>query len=202
MRTTLRFSLVLLVLAFLPCGLLLAADSFATLTAGGDVMLNGKPLPTTGAPNWPLAVGDELQTGADTAVVTFPDGSRITLAPRTKLTLQQCNHCVVQLFSGSIDYQKSDSSRFQVCALGHPVTPVPGSSGSIVIASPDKVIVKVAGTERVVTTGKCPCNLGAPWGLTGMSAGKKAAIVVVVAGAGATAAAVAATRPGPKSSAP
>ena len=189
----------------LSTGMLFAADPFAILTASGDIKLNGRPLPTVGAPNWPLEVGDELITGAAKAVLTFPDGMRIALAPASKVVLQQCGHSVVQFFQGALDYDKPADSKAELCALGRPVKPAPGSHGSVTIELPDKVLVRVASEQKVLTSGKCPCSLGAPWGIGGMSAGAKAAIVMGAAGATATAATVGvitATRPNSTDSMP
>ncbi len=186
----LRLSLVLCFSA-----LLHAAEPFALLTASGDIKLNGKPLPSAGVPNWPLDPGDDLLTGEGSAMVTFSDGMRITLEPHTRLVLQQCGHCIAQFYRGALDYDQPGGSRAEICALGRPVRPAPGSRGSIVAESAAKILVRVAGEEKVLTSGKCPCNLGAPWALTGMSAGAKAAIAVGVAGTAATVGAVTVTRP-------
>jgi len=201
MHRCVRFTFFWLALFALFSGMILAAEPFAILTASGDIKLNGKPLPTLGAPNWPLEVGDELITGVDTAIVTFPDGMRITLAPAAKVVLQQCNHCVVQFHQGALDYNKPVGSKADICALGRPVRPVAGSQGSVIIEPPDKVVVRVASEEKVVTSGKCPCNLGAPWGITGMSAGAKA-VIIVGAAAAATTAGVLATRPSSSTTTP
>ena len=159
-------------------GILVAAEPFAILTASGDIKLNGKPLPTVGAPNWPLNEGDELITGVANAILTFPDGMRIVLAPASKVVLRKCNHCVVQFYQGALDWDKPDGSKGDICALGRPVRPVAPSQGSVIIEPPDKVIVKVASEEKVLTSGICPCKLGAPWGITGMATGTKVAIIV------------------------
>jgi hypothetical protein len=131
-------------------------------------------LRTAGAPNWPLDAGDDLLTGTESAMIAFPDGMRITLGPSTRLVLQQCNHCVAQFYRGTLQYDVPRGSKAEICALGRPVRLAPSSRGSIVAESPDKILVRVAGWERVLDSGKCPCNLGAPWALP-MSAVEKAA---------------------------
>jgi hypothetical protein len=178
-------------------GILAAAEPpYALLTASGDIKLNGKPLPTVGAPNWPLDLGDELITGTASAVVTFSDGMRITLASDTKVVLKKCNHCVVQFFQGVLDFDKPAGSKADICALGRPVKPVPDSRGSVTIVLPDKVIVRFASEEKVLASGKCPCDLGAPWGITGMSTPAKVAIIGGVAAAAATAGIIVSRPPG------
>jgi len=201
MNRRVRSAFLLLGLFALLSGTLVAAEPFAVLTASGDIKLNGKPLPTVGAPNWPLELGDELITGVANAVVTFQDGMRIVLAPASKIVLKQCNHCVVQFFQGALDFDKPAGSKADICALGRPVRPAPGTQGSVIIEPPDKIVVKVASEEKVLTSGICPCKLGAPWGMVGMSNGTKVVIVVGVAAAGATAG-VLATRPSSSTTTP
>jgi hypothetical protein len=157
-------------------------------------------LQTAGAPNWPVSAGDEIVTGTAGAVLVFEDGARIAMAPHTKLILQQCDRCIAQLFYGAVDYHKPADSKLEFCALGRPVRPDPGTDGSVTVVGSDKVIVKVAGQERVITTGSCPCDAGAPWVLAkaGMSSATK--IAIITAGTAAAAGtAVAVTRPPKKS---
>ncbi len=178
-----------LILLALFSGTLPAAEPFAILTVSGDIKLNGKPLPTVGAPNWPLEAGDELTTGTANAAVVFSDGMRIRLAYNSKVAVQRCDHCVVQFYDGALDYDKPVQSKADICVLGRRVRPVPGSQGSVTIEPPDKVVVRVASEKNVLTSGKCPCKLAAPWGITGKMA------IVGLAGAAATAGAITATRP-------
>jgi hypothetical protein len=189
----------LAVLVILCTCLALAADPIATATGGPNLQINGKTAATAGAPNWPLAIGDELLTGAVPAVVSFPDGARLTLAAGTKIVVQVCDRCVAQLFQGSIEYHKSASSKLEVCALGHHVKPAAGSDGSIAVVNLEKVVVKVADKGQVASGGTCPCRTGAPWGKAGMSADKKALLILVPAAAAATGAAVAVTSGTPAS---
>jgi hypothetical protein len=172
---------------------LLAAAPVATVTGGPDLKINGKVVATAGAPNWPLAAGDELLTGAATAVVSFPDAARLTMKANTKLVLQVCDRCIVQLFQGSLDYHKPPDSNLEVCALGHRIRPVPGADGSIAVVNEEEVVLKVADKEQVASGGTCPCRAGAPWGKLGMSAKKKAALILVPAGAAAAGTAVGVT---------
>jgi hypothetical protein len=153
----------LAVFALLASFCLFAAEPVATLTAGTDVKVNGRLLQTDGVPNWPLAAGDEIITGSSPAVVLFPDGVRLTISPSTKIVIQQCDRCIVQLFYGSTDYVKPANSKFEMCALGHPVRPVENTQGTVLVEGKDKVIVRVAGVDRVVTSGTCACNTGAIW---------------------------------------
>ncbi len=167
----------------LSCSLsLFAAQPIAVLTAGSDVTVNGKAVQTTGAPNWPLAEGDEVITGTANAVLSFSDGSQLTMRPHTKLVIRTCDWCVVRLFYGAVDYATPNGSKLEICALGHPIQPPAGTQGSIIIETvPEKRVVwKTATEDRVVSSGKCPCHLGGiPWGK-----------IVIITGAGVAGAAV------------
>lgn len=157
---------------------LFAAQPIATLTAGARVLINGRPVQTTGAPNWPVSAGDTLLTGPAGAVVTFPDGTTLNLAPNTKLALANSGPCVANVSQGSVKFKKPAASKFELCANGTPVEAASGTQGSVTVDPSGKVAVK-----------RTPA---------GISTGTKVAI-----GAGAAAAAagttVAVTRPKDKS---
>lgn len=185
------YGLILLVTSYA-----LAAAPVATLTAGPGVMLNGRPLQTVGAPNWPVSQGDEIVTGDASAVLTVADGTVLTLRPHTRVVIQQCDRCIVQLFSGSVAFRKPAGSNFEFCALGRPVRPQPGTEGAVIIEAGERVVVQATGEEQLITAGDCACNTGAPWA----ASGKKTKIaIIVVAAATATGVTIAVTRPEDKS---
>ncbi len=175
------------------------AEPVGVVTSGGDLSVSGKSLPTTGAPNWPISVGDVLVTGKQGAVITLTDGTVLKLAPMTKVALQQCDRCVAQLFSGSLDFVKPAGSLFEMCALGHPVRPAAATDGTVVVQGPKSVVLKTGGTVTDVSGAKCACNASTAWAATGMSTGAKVAIVAA-AGGGATAAGLAVASANSKSS--
>jgi len=191
--------LVVLSSLLLICAVLLnAAAPIATITGSAGLKINGKTVPTTGAPNWPLFAGDEVIVGPVAASVVFPDGTRLNVLPNTRFIVKVCDRCIVQLFEGAIEFNKPAESKFEMCALGHPVRPEPATNGSVTVEKPDKVIVRVGSEEKVVTSGHCPCDAGAPW-MLGMTAKKKALLILIPAAAGATAGALAVTLPGSSS---
>lgn len=174
----------------------LAAQPVATLTTGGYVKVNGTVIPTTAAPTWPLAASDEVLTAGDLAVITFPDGVRITLGQNTRVMLRVCDRCVVQLFEGAVAYKMPVSSKLQLCALGHPIKPAPGTEGTVTVAANGEVYLQVAGQAQAEAgKGKCACEAGAPW----LTSKKKAALIIAGAGAAATATSIAVTRPAARS---
>ena len=161
------------------------AGPVAVVTTGGDLSVSGKTLPTVGAPNWPVSTGDVLVTGKQGAVIRTTDGTLLKLAPMTKVALQQCDRCVAQLFSGSVEYIKPASSAFEMCALGHPVRPAAGTEGTVTVQGPKSVVLKTGGVITDLTGSKCACNASAAFGSSGISTGAKVGIVAA-AGGGAT----------------
>jgi hypothetical protein len=173
----------------------LSAQPVANLTTGGYVKVNGNVIPTTAAPNWPLAASDEIVTVGDLAVVTFPDGARVTLATNTRVTLRVCDRCVVILHEGAATYKMPVSSKLQLCALGHPVKPAPETEGTVSIDN-GRVFVQPVGQGQVEAgKGQCSCEAGAPW----LTSKKKAALIILGAAAAGTATGIAVTRPGARS---
>jgi hypothetical protein len=170
----------------------LSAQPVATLTTGGYVKVNGTVIPTTAAPTWPLAKSDEIVTAGDLAVITFPDGARVTLDKNTRVTLRVCDRGVVQLYEGAVTYKMPEASKLQICALGRPVKPAPQTEGTVSIDSRGEVVVQVVGQNQVEAgKGQCACEAGAPW----LTHKKEAILIIAGAGAAATAATIAVTRP-------
>jgi hypothetical protein len=135
-------------------------------------------------------------TAGDLAVITFPDGARVTLGKSTRVTLRVCDRCVLQLFEGAAAYKMPETSRLQLCALGHPVKPAPQTEGTVSIGSNGEVFVQVVGQAPVeVGKGQCACEAGAHW----LTNKKKAAIIIAAAGAAATVTTIAVTRPSARS---
>jgi hypothetical protein len=186
-----RTLLLVFLLAFV-----LAAQPAATLTTGGYVKVNGTVIPTTAAPNWPLATNDEVVTAGDLAVITFPDGARVTLAKNTRVVLRVCDRCVIHLHEGAVAYKTPATSKLELCALGHPVKPAPQTEGTVSIGANGEVFVQVVGQAQVEAgKGQCACEPGAHW----LTSKKKAAIIIAGAGAAATVTTIAVTRPGARS---
>jgi hypothetical protein len=187
----LRLRLLLSLLALL-CVVAFAASPVGTLTSSGVVQVNGKGLPNTGAPNWPIASGDEVFVVSGSAVIALAGGERVTLPANSRIALKVCDSCVLQLFAGSAGYAVPQGSKFQICALGRPVRLA--GEGSVAIEGPEKVVVNAAGKNPVdVGPGKCACDAGAFW-----TSGKKAAVLVAAGGA-ATAATIAVRKPDKRS---
>ncbi len=76
-----------------------AQSRVATVTGSESLQLRGVTVPA-GVPSWPVFPGDTISTATSTAIITTPDGGRITLNSNSQATLSSSSS--VRLDSGSI----------------------------------------------------------------------------------------------------
>lgn len=62
------------------------SQAVASVSGAGAFSINGASL-ANGVPSWPLMAGDQIVTGASSAVITLPDGTELELSPRSKVTI-------------------------------------------------------------------------------------------------------------------
>jgi len=100
-RTSRRFGALTLALS-IPAAAL-AQTPLGTVTSSSPFELRGASInPAPGVPNWPAVSGDSMQSGNTPLTLTLSDGSTITFAPRTRITLGGTdNGPVVRLESNS-----------------------------------------------------------------------------------------------------
>jgi ferric-dicitrate binding protein FerR (iron transport regulator) len=58
---------------------LLAAGPVGSVTSSSSFLLRGVAVNVHGVPSWPLAAGDDVTAGSDSAAVELKDGSRVVL---------------------------------------------------------------------------------------------------------------------------
>ena len=80
-----------------------AQTQVATVTSSAPFTLRGAGItPGQGVPMWPVLAGDDIKAGSTLAIVTFPDGSVITLAPGSEGKVDFMNgKPVFQLVNGT-----------------------------------------------------------------------------------------------------
>ncbi len=127
-----------LFLATLPICSLFAAAPVATVTAGPDVKINGKPIPTDGVPNWPLAPGDTILTADSAAVILFANGLRLTAAPHSELAVPKKLTCSANVLRGGVTYSRPASASLSLCVSGRPqtLTATQGTLSTTTLAAP------------------------------------------------------------------
>lgn len=68
-----------------------AATPLASVSSAESFRLNGVRIPVEGVPSWPLVGGDDVATSGASAVILFPDRSRVTLDKNSRARLSSVN---------------------------------------------------------------------------------------------------------------
>ena len=132
--------------AFVAAGTLFAAPPIGTVTSSENFRLSGSEVSVAGVPSWPVLSGDELQTGAASAMIRFADGSRVIVNGNSRVSLDQTGSATrVKLLSGSLKYTSSKNSLLEVVAnqmssrtssVSSGTAWIDGTNGLIAAASP------------------------------------------------------------------
>jgi hypothetical protein len=73
---------------------------------------------------WPVLAGDEVKAGSTLTIVTFPDGSVVTLAPGSEGRVDSINgKLVFKLLSGTARYSLKSVMAVQLMEANQTVTP-------------------------------------------------------------------------------
>jgi hypothetical protein len=102
-----------------------AQSQVATVTSSTPFTLRGETVtPGQGVPSWPILTGDTLRAGSAPAIVTFPDGSVLTLEPGSEATVAFVNGIpVFHLLKGVARYSLKSASAVQLMEGSQTVTP-------------------------------------------------------------------------------
>jgi hypothetical protein len=102
-----------------------AQTQVATVTSSAPFTLRGAGItPGQGVPMWPVLAGDDIKAGSTLAIVTFPDGSVITLAPGSEGKVDFMNgKPVFQLVNGTARYSLKTTIAVQLMEASQTVTP-------------------------------------------------------------------------------
>ena len=96
----------------------LAQRPVATITSSEAFELSGVRVPVAGVPQWPLVSGDEVVSGNAPALVSFSDGSRVTMNAHSRVRLQVSGkETVLRLLKGDMAYKVGKSSPVRLAAL-------------------------------------------------------------------------------------
>ena len=92
-----------------------AAAPVAKVSSASNFRLRGADVTAAGVADWPLTTGDEIGTGDGVAVISFRDGSRVTLARGTRARLDSDNGTpVFRLLSGALQYSIAAGSALRI----------------------------------------------------------------------------------------
>jgi hypothetical protein len=106
----------------------------ATVTSSSPFTLRGASVtPGQGVPMWPVLAGDTLKAGSALTIVTFPDGSVLTLDPGAQAKVDLVNgKPQFQLLSGMAKYSLKSTTSVDLMAANQTVTPK-GTVGTLSI---------------------------------------------------------------------
>jgi hypothetical protein len=128
----LNASLRWLCLVILACPFAMAAQPVATVQSSKPFRLRGAPVPVAGVPSWPVAIGDDIETAASRAVISFPDGNRVTLATDSRAKLEKdAGRIALRLLKGSAEYDLPAASALRLYVLDKPAKMPSASRGFI-----------------------------------------------------------------------
>ncbi len=107
-----------------------ASTPVASVSSTQSFALDGHAITTAGVTSWPIVTGDEITTASVPAVVSFHDGSRVELAPRSQAkiigTSEQPN---VVLMAGNLQYKLAPGSALSLTSTGGG-SPAPSTGGN------------------------------------------------------------------------
>jgi hypothetical protein len=119
--------LVLIVGALLTAGGALALTPIGTITSSSTFELSGSAVTIEGVSSWPLVPGQNVVAGASSLTIVFRDGSRITLAPGSRLDTDS-GGSAVNLTGGAMQFSLVSSSSIKIRNGGVPVGERSGSA--------------------------------------------------------------------------
>lgn len=92
-----------------------AASPIGSIRSGESFFLSGVEMPVAGIRSWPVVEGDEIVTGSALAILSFPDGSRVTLAAGSHVKLEAGGPPTkVRLVTGSLRFQLSSAPKIDI----------------------------------------------------------------------------------------
>lgn len=133
----------LLGIAVVLAPLALADRPIATVSTGGSLTLNGTSVPNAGVSNWPVAAGDEIATSTAPAVITFADGTQVSVGKGARVRLLATGATGVDLLAGTAAYKTGSVSKLNMQALGHAVDLQSRAEGVVSVQESDKSDKKV-----------------------------------------------------------
>jgi len=100
-------------------------NQVAAVTSSSPFFLRGATVtPGQGVPTWPILAGDGLKAGSAITILTFQDGSVLTLAPGSEAKVELANgRPVFRLISGTARYSLKSTTAVRLMAADQTVTP-------------------------------------------------------------------------------
>jgi ferric-dicitrate binding protein FerR (iron transport regulator) len=92
-----------------------AAQPVGAITSSEPFLLRGARVAVAGVPSWPVAPGDDIATATSPAVISFRDGSRVTLGRNSKAKIESDGGpLLLRLLEGTGAYVFASGSALQL----------------------------------------------------------------------------------------
>ncbi len=113
-----------------------AARPIANVTSSEPYKVSGVAVPVAGVKSWPVVAGDELRAGEAPLVVTFKDGSRVTLGKNSRAKVEgEGRNAALRLFDGAMGFLLLKGSKVRLYSESNPVSAQAGVAGTAVAGS-------------------------------------------------------------------
>jgi hypothetical protein len=124
-----------------------AVQPIASVSSSSTFELRGHAVNVDGVPSWPLAAGDDIATGTESATIQLRDGSRVVLQHGSRLRVDsKDNNIELHLLSGSLRMGSVVSPKVSVYAQEKLVKPV---GGSLLTVGPTPTAPRQIGVSRI-----------------------------------------------------
>ena len=136
----------------------LAAAPIANVSGTEPFKVSGVSVPVSGVSSWPVIAGDELAAGNAPVVLTFKDGSRVTLGKNSRATLEgKSKNAALRLLDGAMAFTLSRGSGVRLYSAGSLVNAQAGVPGTAVAgAGVDADAAALIGSKSGVGTAGTP----------------------------------------------
>jgi hypothetical protein len=111
----------------------LAASPIANVSSTEPFKVSGVTVPVAGVSSWPVIAGDELSAGNASVVLTFKDGSRVTLGKNSRATVEgKSKNAALRLLDGAMAFTLSRGSGVRLYSAGSLLNAQAGVPGTAV----------------------------------------------------------------------
>jgi len=117
-----------------------AATPLANVSSTEPFLVSGVKVPVEGVSSWPVIAGDELKAGNAPVVLTFKDGTRVTLGKNSRATVEgKSKNAALRLLEGAMAFTLMKGSNVRLYSAGNAVNAQAGVTGTAVAGAAAEV---------------------------------------------------------------
>ncbi len=137
-------------------GISFASAPVANVSSAEPLTLDGHSISAPGVSSWPVVVGDQVATTTAPAIMSFTDGSRLTLAPQSRVKIIGTNaKPTVVLTAGNLEYKLAAGSPLSLTDTEPPPNPdpqnqAPAQVGGRVVSSKAVIIIGILAAAGLI----------------------------------------------------